>query len=430
MCWVSFFYIFLVATMAYRLGVSQFLCSRRFRFWNIALSLLFLRFLCVFCRRFAVSFVATIPLLQFSPVVLVCYSTCAWHCVTFSPSVRLYLGFLVASAWFFWGSCVFFVAFAVASALWFSSLLVFRVVVWCCLVSWSVGCFVCGWCVVGVCLVCVVSLVGVLLLVLFCFGLSAVLWSSWCWLCVVALLSVLLLLLVFWLVVVVVLLCPLFCSWCVLLLLVVSPVRCTVLVLVASGWFMRLVVVLLVVGLLVLLSPLFLVRHDQALLWFSCGFNAECHPGWVAVWYFCSWRLCLWVVVCHPVGSSGSCFVYHVASWSLCCCSCLVSVVSDSSHLLYGVDVSFYCPVFVSVCVYCCVPCFSAWCCSCLLSVAVCSCLLSVHGCCWLWCRASGVSASVVLRCAVACFFLLSVLVLSFFVVLSIWFCVFPLTFG
>lgn len=30
----------------------------------------------------------------------------------------------------------------------------------------------------------------------------------------------------------------------------------------------------------------------------------------------------------------------------------------------------------------------------------------------------------------VACFFLLSALVLSFFVVLSTWFCVFPLTFG
>ena len=45
----------------------------------------------------------------------------------------------------------------------------------------------------------------------------------------------------FWLVVVVVLLCPLFCSWwccwC-----VSPPVRCTVLVLVAPGWFMRLVV--------------------------------------------------------------------------------------------------------------------------------------------------------------------------------------------
>ena len=160
-------------------------------------------------------------------------------------------------------------------------------------------------------------------------------------------------------------------SW---LLLCVAPSWCWFMRFLLSWWF------LVVVG----PPPLFLVRHDQARLCFSCGFNAECHPGWVAVWCFCSWRLCLWVVVCHPVGSSGSCFVYHVASWSLCCCSCFVSVVSDSSQLLYGVDVSFYCPVFVSVCVYCCVPCFSAWCCSCLLSMAVCSCLLSVHGCCWL----------------------------------------------
>jgi hypothetical protein len=116
---------------------------------------------------------------------------------------------------------------------------------------------------------------------------------------------------------------------------------------------------------------------------FLCVVSPLCVCG-LACWCFCSWRLCLWVVVCHPVGSSGSCFVDHVASWSLCCCSCLVSVVSDSSHLLYGVYVSFYCPVWLPVCVYCCVPCFSAWCCSCLLSVAVCSCLLSVHVFCGL----------------------------------------------
>jgi hypothetical protein len=74
------------------------------------------------------------------------------------------------------------------------------------------------------------------------------------------------LLFVFWLVVVVVLLCPLFApgvfcsSW--LFWFVVSPVRCTVLVLVAPGWFMLLLVrvlFFLVVGLLVLLSPLFCV---------------------------------------------------------------------------------------------------------------------------------------------------------------------------
>lgn len=169
---------------------------------------------------------------------------------------------------------------------------------------------------------------------------------------------------------------------------VAPPVRCTVLVLVAPGWFMLLLVrVLLFWWFLVVVGPPPLFRHDLARLWSCSWFNAECHPGWVAVWCFCSWRLCLWVVVCHPVGSSGSCFVDHVASWSLCCCSCVFSVVSDSSHLLYGVYVSFYCPVWLPVCVYCCVPCFSAWCCSCLLSVAVCSCLLSVHVFCGLCCK-------------------------------------------
>jgi hypothetical protein len=137
------------------------------------------------------------------------------------------------------------------------------------LVSLCVGCFVCGWLLLGVCLVARVFLVVfLLLLVLFCFGLSAVLWSSWCWLCVVAravvllvgcrgcvALSAFLLLVVLWL---------LRCSgcWC------VSPVRCTVLVLVAPGWFMRLVV-LLVVGLLVLLSPLFCVGSCRFVtIWF------------------------------------------------------------------------------------------------------------------------------------------------------------------
>lgn len=65
-----------------------------------------------------------------------------------------------------------------------------------------------------------------------------------------------------------------FPSW--LFLLCVAPSWC---------WFMRLVVVLLVVGLLVLLSPLFLVRHDQVRLCFSSWFNAECHLVGVAVWF-------------------------------------------------------------------------------------------------------------------------------------------------
>ena len=45
--------------------------------------------------------------------------------------------------------------------------------------------------------------------------------------------------------------------------------------------------------------PLFLVRHDLGC--FCSWFNAECHPGWVAVWCFCSWRsmgVCLGVLAC------------------------------------------------------------------------------------------------------------------------------------
>lgn len=236
--------------------------------------------------------------------------------------------------------------------MWFGSLLVFAGC-WCVvLVSWCAGCFVCGsccWCV--------------LLFFCLCWFWCVVSGPLFWWLCCsvrffapggVA---------------------PLF--W--LFLLCVAPSWCWFMRFLLSWWF------LVVVG----PPPLFLVRHDLGC--FCSWFNAECHPGWVAVWCFCSWRLCLWVVVCHSVGSSGSCFVDHVASWSLCCCSCVFSVVSDSSHLLYGVDVSFYCPVWLPVCVYCCVPCFSAWCCSCLLSVAVCSCLLSVHVFCGLCCKCCSV---------------------------------------
>lgn len=144
-------------------------------------------------------------------------------------------------------------------------------------VCWVCCCFVCVscclWCVLCVCLVfvffcwfcfvlgcplfCGPPGVGVLsVLVLVCFGWSAVLLVG--------------------------------CRGCVALsafLLLVAPVRCTVLVLVhaflLSWWF------LVVVG----LPPLFLVRHDLVRLWSCSWFNAECHPGWVAVWCFCSWWL-------------------------------------------------------------------------------------------------------------------------------------------
>ena len=71
-------------------------------------------------------------------------------------------------------------------------------------------------------LVCVCCCVCVLLVVLFCFGLSAVLWSSWCWCCSCCVSCVVALLVG--------------CGGCVAL--------SAFLLLVAPGWFMRLVVVL------------------------------------------------------------------------------------------------------------------------------------------------------------------------------------------
>ena len=122
-------------------------------------------------------------------------------------------------------------------------------------------------------------------------------------------------------------------------------------------------------------------------VWFSSAFNAECHLVGVAVWCFCSWRLCLWVVVCHPVGSSAPCFSCFVASCSSVCCSCFVSVLSVLCCVPVCYCVSSDLSVFVSVCVYCCDSFFSSWCCSSLLSVAVCLDLFSVHGCCGLCCK-------------------------------------------
>ena len=154
----------------------------------------FLQLLCAFC-----CFVDASP--RFCCLSPLCCATSAVVCVTFAPCLRLYLVFLRASSSLFGVVSSVFLVLPPLLPLW-------CVVSWlllCCgagdLVSLCVGCFVCVvccfWCVVG-CWWCVLLLVArcvvLLLLVLFCFGLSAVLWSSWCWLCVVALLSVLLLL--------------------------------------------------------------------------------------------------------------------------------------------------------------------------------------------------------------------------------------------
>ena len=140
----------------------------------------------------------------------------------------------MVSAWcFFGGSCVFLCLFSVAVALWFSSPLVFRGVVWWCLVSLCVGCFVCGW-LVRVCLVCVGWLLFVFCLV---FGVC------------------------------VVLLCPLFVGLCcsvvrcfapgVFFCSAVSPVL--FMLLLVAGAFVLLLVLLVVVGLVVLLLRCFMI---------------------------------------------------------------------------------------------------------------------------------------------------------------------------
>ena len=232
--------------------------------------------------------------LQFVCCCLCCFASSPrfWSCVplccaisavvrvTFAPSVRLYLVFCCVSWCFFEVVLSVFLYFSPLLPLWCRVFPVL-VVCWCgVLVLWSVGC-----CVVGVvCLmlfVCVCFLFG-----LFgCVALSEILlgvlllrvWlvcvASGCSLCCSSVGSIL-----FWVV------------RCFVVLLVVARAVRLLVGCVALSAFLLLVLllvvllVLLVVGLLVLLSPLFC--HDLGC--FCSWFNAECHPGWVAVWYFCS----------------------------------------------------------------------------------------------------------------------------------------------
>ena len=120
----------------------------------------------------------------------------------------------------------------------------------------------------------------------------------------------------------------------------------------------------------------------------------------MALWCFCSWRLCLWVVVCHPVGSSAPCFSCFVASCSSVCCSCFVSVLSALCCVPVCYCVSSDLSVFVSVCVYCCDSFFSSWSCSSLLSVAVCLDLFSVHVVCGLIAKCLCVLLHFLVSCA------------------------------
>ena len=216
----------------------------------------------------------------------------------------------------------------------------------CWLLVWCPGFVVC-W-VFRVCLVCVVCV-----WLFFCFCL--------CW---------------FWCVLV----GPLFCG-CValsaflLLVCFAPPVRCTVLVLVAPGSCVALLVLLVVVGLVVLLLRCFM---DPAPGGSGSWFNAECHPGWVAVWCFCSWWLWEFVSVCGHVVNvvlefvdsvwcvSGSAFYSLESSvWSSflsCCCFCSLLASVSWAVLRFSLDPPGSCCfcLFVSSCCFCrccCVSC-------------------------------------------------------------------------
>ena len=221
------------------------------KIWSLETLLLLCFFVCFVCvfAVYLLLFVLFVCVPRFLCLSPLCCATCAVVCVTFSPSVRLYLVFLlpcVVSAWcFFGGSCVFFCLFSVAAALWFGSPLVFRGVVWWWLVSLCVGRFVRVWLLVCVLLVCwllccwcsVSCLVSVLCCSVRC---SVVLWSAVLLLvcfappgCLVA---------------------RVFCCWC------VSPAW-FMLLLVAGAFVLLLVllVLLVVVGLVVLLLRCFMI---------------------------------------------------------------------------------------------------------------------------------------------------------------------------
>lgn len=204
---------------------------------------------------FLLLFVLPSPLLELCPAVLCHLRCCVCHICTVLavvPGVS---------------PCVCAVFFEVAVYFLLLLLLLWRcgsVLLWCFCVagvlSWFRG-------VVGVSCVSRVACVLLLVCVVLCF-------FCLCW---------------FWFV----LLCPLFggcCSLSVVLLLVCFSAPLFLLCVAPSWcWFMRFLLswwFLVVIG----PPPLFLVRHDQVRLWSCSWFNAECHPGWVAVWCFCSWR--------------------------------------------------------------------------------------------------------------------------------------------
>lgn len=331
--------------MAYRLGLSQFLCSRRFRLRNIALSLCFLCFCCVFFADILLfllllppPFWLTLCHLRSSPLlsgVLLHLCCCVCHICTVLavvPGVSHPVCFVFSC---FWGrvsvvSALFLLFFSLLLPLW-CWVFWLLVVCWCgVLVSWSVGCFVCV-----VCVWCLCSSVGsvlfwvvrcfVVLLVLVVCGCSSVCVAPpvgllvGCRGCVA--LSAFLLLVVLWL---------LRCSgcWC------VSPVRCTVLVLVAPGWFMLLLVrVLLFWWFLVVVGPFPLFLVDLGCFSFSWFFFLTFFAT-PACGVACVWFCLFWFYLLNMVSSTRvlrSCFSSCVGVFPLIFAfSCTIAMASSS----------------------------------------------------------------------------------------------------
>ena len=226
--------------------------------------------------------------------------------------------------------------------MWFSSLLVFAGC-WCVvLVSWCAGCFVCR----------LVVRCVVLLLVLFCFGLSAVLWSSWCCSCCVSCVFVLraVRLLVG-------------CRGCValsafLLLAVLWLLRCCVVAHVALvrgcscalhrpgvGWFMLLLVrVLLFWWFLVVVGPppLFLLLLVLSSWWWLVDLGCFSSSWFFFLTFFatpgcgvaCVWFCLFWFYLLKMVSSTRvlrSCFSSCVGVFPLIFAfSCTIAMASSS----------------------------------------------------------------------------------------------------
>lgn len=248
----------------------------------------FVCFSCVFAVDLLlfVLFACVPPLLELSPAVLCHLRCCVCHIFTVCAVVpgvspRLLVRLRGASP-FFLEVAVYFLLLL---------LLLWRcgsVLLWCfCVAGVLLLVVLCGGCVVASCVWCVVGVLFGCSSGSVCVG-SGVFWLVRCF--VVLLVAVVLLV---------------GCRGCVALsadlVLVCFSAPLFLLCCSCCSWFWLLVVLLVllvVVGLVVLLLRCFV---DPAPGGSGSWFNAECHPGWVAVWCFCSWRLWEFVSVCFHV---------------------------------------------------------------------------------------------------------------------------------